>query len=142
MRFWDWSQSPKICVVVPIPQITSFVIPEQHFLSSGIWSQNQKLLSLGSGDHQELLWKVYNQYYNVIYFQKHTGKDKVPLVLYHACIDPNSNFSISLLSVYPVHQIILYGMNIINISCDFYLYFFLEETTSKTTSTSNYIQGH
>ena len=32
----------------PIPQITSVVIPEQHFLSSGIGSQNQKLLSLGS----------------------------------------------------------------------------------------------
>ena len=31
-----------------IPQITSVMIPEQHFLSAGIESQNQKLLPLGS----------------------------------------------------------------------------------------------
>ena len=35
-------------VVGPIPQITSVVIPEQHFLSAGIEYQNQKVLPLGS----------------------------------------------------------------------------------------------
>ena len=34
-------------VVGPIPQINRAVIPEQHFLSAGIESQNQELLSLG-----------------------------------------------------------------------------------------------
>ena len=42
MKFWDQS------VVGPIPQISSVVIPKQHFLSAGIESQNQKLLPLGS----------------------------------------------------------------------------------------------
>ena len=35
-------------VVRPIPQITSVMIQEQHFLSAGIESQNQKLFPLGS----------------------------------------------------------------------------------------------
>ena len=41
-------ESKKNHVEGPIPQINSVVIPEQHFLSSGIGSQTQKLLSLGS----------------------------------------------------------------------------------------------
>ena len=48
MGFWELSQSQKNHAVGPIPQITCVVIPEQHFLCSGIGSQNQKLLPLGS----------------------------------------------------------------------------------------------
>ena len=48
IRFWDQSQTQKNYVMGPIPQIISVVIPEQHFLSAGIESQNQKLLPLGS----------------------------------------------------------------------------------------------
>ena len=47
MRLWDQSQSLEDHLVGPIPHITSVVIPEQHFLSAGIESQNQELLSLG-----------------------------------------------------------------------------------------------
>ena len=39
-------QESKNHVLGPIPQITSFIIPKQHNLSTGIESQNQKLLSL------------------------------------------------------------------------------------------------
>ena len=47
MRFWDQSKSQKIMFLEQIPQIASVVIPEENFLSYGIGSQNQKLLSLG-----------------------------------------------------------------------------------------------
>ena len=44
MGFWE----SKNHVLRPIPQITSIMIPEEHFPSAGIESQNQKLLPLGS----------------------------------------------------------------------------------------------
>ena len=56
-----------------------------------------------------------------------TGIDRARFVLYHACMDPTSHFSIPLVKVMPISQFFLYGMNIINISCNFYLYNFLED---------------
>ena len=54
LKKWGSGTDPraqKNHVVEPILQITSVVIPEQHFLNSWIGSQNQKLLSMGSDSH-------------------------------------------------------------------------------------------
>ena len=72
---------------------------------------------------------VYYSIFNIfiyIYDQKETGINRLPLVLYHACMDPLSQFSTPLITVMPTSQITLYIMNIVNISCNFYLYMFLE----------------
>ena len=61
-----------------------------------------------------------------VYDQKETGIFRLRLVLYHACMDPLSKFSTPLITVMPISQLFLYGMNIVNISCNFYLYMYLE----------------
>ena len=61
-----------------------------------------------------------------VYDQKETGVNRLRLVLYHACMDPLSQFSTPLITVMPISQLFLYGMNIVNISCNFYLYTYLE----------------
>ena len=73
---------------------------------------------------------VFYSFFNIfiyVYDQKEPGINRLRLVLYHACIEPLSQFSTPLITVMPVSQIFLYLMNIVNISCNFYLYFFLED---------------
>ena len=72
---------------------------------------------------------VFYSFFNIfvyIYDQKETGINRLRLVLYHACMDPLSQFRVPLITVMPVSQITLYIMNIVNIACNFYLYRFLE----------------
>ena len=72
---------------------------------------------------------VFYSFFNIIIFvydQKETGVNRLRLVLYQACMDPLSQFSTPLIKVMPISQLFLYGMNIVNISCNFYLYMFLE----------------
>ena len=72
---------------------------------------------------------VFYSFFNIfiyVYDQKETGIGRLRLVLYHACMDPFSKFSTPLITVMPISQIILYVMNIVNISCNFYLYKYLE----------------
>ena len=54
-------------------------------------------------------------------------------VLYHACMDPWSQWSTPLVTVMPLSQFLLYGMNILNISCNFYLYLYLEDQRKNNT---------
>ena len=69
-----------------------------------------------------------------IYDQKgRTGIDRLRFVLYHACMDPWSQWSTPLVTVMPLSQFLLYGMNILNISCNFYLYLYLEDQRKNNT---------
>ena len=77
---------------------------------------------------------VLGVFYNIfllsvfIYEQKdRTGIDRLSLVMYHACIDPWAEWSTPLVQAYPVMMFLMYGMNIINLSCNFYLFLYLEE---------------
>ena len=77
-----------------------------------------------------LVMGVFYSFFNIfiyVYDQKEPGITRLRLVLYHACMDPLSQFSTPLITVMPVSQIFLYLMNIVNISCNFYLYMFLED---------------
>ena len=72
-----------------------------------------------------------------IYEQKDkTGIDRLGFVLYRACMDPFSGWSSSIFKIatmMPFYVIFVYGMNILNISCNFYLYFYLEDQRKNNT---------
>ena len=77
---------------------------------------------------------VFGVFYNIfllsvfIYEQKdRTGIDRLSLVMYRACVDPWAAWSTPLIHAYPVMMFLMYGMNIVNLSCNFYLFLYLED---------------
>ena len=77
---------------------------------------------------------VFGVFYNIfllsvfIYEQKdRTGIDRLSLVMYRACVDPWAEWSTPLIQAYPVMMFLMYGMNIVNLSCNFYLFLYLED---------------
>ena len=64
--------------------------------------------------------------------QDRNGIDKLSFLVYQACIDPHSEYIFSFRRLYPFYShILIFGISIIQISFNFYLFFYLEEVASK-----------
>ena len=59
-----------------------------------------------------------------------TGAERSQFVLYRACIDPSSSFSIPVVHVAPLSQLLLYVVDLIIILGNLFLSRFLERQTS------------
>ena len=101
------------------------------YVRSSLQENVQRVLKRNSFTMSFLVLGVF---YNIfllsvfIYEQKdRTGIDRLSLVMYHACIDPWADWSTPLIQAYPVMMFLMYGMNIVNLSCNFYLFLYLEE---------------
>ena len=65
-----------------------------------------------------------------------SGVDRSRLVLYQACLDPFSKIPKPDLLVWPVRRGLILLINIINISCNFYLFLYLEDKRKESTGIS------
>ena len=100
------------------------------YVRTSLQDEIQRIFKRNAFTFSFLVVGVFYSFFNIfvyVYDQKETGKNRLRLVLYQACMDPLSQFSTPLITVMPVSQITLYLMNILNISCNFYLYMFLED---------------
>ena len=62
-----------------------------------------------------------------------SGPERLRLVLYQACLDPYSDLPKPEESVWPVRSLLLFLTNIVNISCNFYLFQYLEDQRKENT---------
>ena len=63
------------------------------------------------------------------------GFDRLPFPLYISCLDPHATNMKPQHKIMPLNQIIIVLMNLINVSCDIYLYKFLETQTQVNEGT-------
>ena len=70
----------------------------------------------------------------VIETQNKTGRDKSKFLLYHACVAPQSDYSVFFLEVMPINQFILYVTDTIIILGNLYLYRFLKKQDESTVN--------
>ena len=99
------------------------------YVRTSLQDEIQRVFKRNAFTFSFLVMGVFYSFFNIfvyIYDQKETGINRLRLVLYHACMDPLSQFRVPLITVMPTSQITLYIMNIVNIACNFYLYMFLE----------------
>ena len=101
------------------------------YVRSSLQENVQRVLKRNSFTMSFLVLGVF---YNIflltvfIYEQKdRTGIDRLSLVMYRACVDPWAEWSTPLIQAYPVMMFLMYGMNIVNLSCNFYLFLYLED---------------
>ena len=77
-------------------------------------------------------------FFSVFIFEQkdRTGLDRIDFVLYRACLDPFADWNSSIVGnqvMMPFYFILVYGMNIVNIASNFYLYFYLEDQRKNNT---------
>ena len=77
-------------------------------------------------------------FFSVFIFEQkdRTGIDRIDFVLYRACLDPFADWNSSIVGnqvMMPFYFILVYGMNIVNIASNFYLYFYLEDQRKNNT---------
>ena len=80
----------------------------------------------------------WSMFFSVFIFEQkdRTGIDRIDFVLYRACLDPFADWNSSIVGnqvMMPFYFILVYGMNIVNIASNFYLYFYLEDQRKNNT---------
>ena len=111
------------------------------YVRTSLQDKIQRVFKRNAFTSSFLVMGVFYTIFNIfvyVYDQKEPGINRLRLVLYHACMDPLSKFRVPLITVMPISQFLLYGMNLVNISCNFYLYMFLE-VQRKTNSGCHYV---
>ena len=79
---------------------------------------------------------------NSLQFVHQNGTNNYPLMLFHACLDPWSEYSLNALTLMPFDQFLLYCYGFTLICSNYYLYRFLKSQNENNTAKSErqYIQ--